>query len=204
MARIRLTKNELRDQQRKWQQLQRYLPTLQLKKAMLQLEVNNVQIELENALEKKEQKKEIVERFSALLMEKVECNLTQYAEVVHVNKIYENIAGVEIPGFQSVEFKKADYSLFATPAWTDEACKLLREYVSQKEEIVVILEKKRSLGKELRDVSIRVNLFEKVLIPRSLENIKKIKIFLGDQQLMAIAQAKVAKAKIHRAKKYYR
>jgi len=41
-----------------------------------------------------------------------------------------------------------------------------------------------------------VNLFEKVLIPRSQENIKKIRIFLGDQQLSAVAQAKVAKRKI--------
>ncbi|EKE08245.1 MAG: V-type ATP synthase, subunit D [uncultured bacterium] len=57
-------------------------------------------------------------------------------------------------------------------------------------------EKKRSLEKELREVSIRVNLFEKVLIPRAQENIKKIKIFLGDQQLSAVAQAKVAKKKI--------
>jgi V/A-type H+-transporting ATPase subunit D len=54
-------------------------------------------------------------------------------------------------------------------------------------------------------VSIRVNLFEKVLIPRAQENIKKIRIFLGDQQLSAVAQAKVAKLKIKaRAKKEIR
>ena len=57
-------------------------------------------------------------------------------------------------------------------------------------------EKKRSLEKELRDVSIRVNLFEKVLIPRCREAVKKIKVFLGDQELAAVAQAKVAKQKI--------
>ena len=45
-------------------------------------------------------------------------------------------------------------------------------------------------------MSIRVNLFEKILIPRALRNIKKIKVFLGDQQLAAVSQAKVAKAKI--------
>ncbi|HEY5259666.1 MAG TPA: V-type ATP synthase subunit D, partial [Rhabdochlamydiaceae bacterium] len=50
--------------------------------------------------------------------------------------------------------------------------------------------------KELRDVSIRVNLFEKILIPRAQGNIRKIKIFLGDQQLAAVCQAKVAKQKI--------
>jgi V/A-type H+-transporting ATPase subunit D len=41
-----------------------------------------------------------------------------------------------------------------------------------------------------------VNLFEKILIPRAQQNIKKIKIFLGDQLLAAVCQAKVSKQKI--------
>ncbi|EKE22261.1 MAG: hypothetical protein ACD_7C00009G0002, partial [uncultured bacterium] len=73
--------------------------------------------------------------------------------------------------------------------------KKLQEMISLKEKINVEEEKKRSLEKELKDVSIRVNLFEKILIPRTLKNIKKIKIFLGDQELAAISQAKIAKLK---------
>ena len=65
-----------------------------------------------------------------------------------------------------------------------------------REKIHVAEEKKHALEKDLRDVSIRVNLFEKVLIPSSEQNIKKIKVFLGDQALAAVAQAKVAKQKI--------
>ena len=38
---IKLTKTELRIQQTRLGQFQRYLPTLQLKKAMLQFEVNS-------------------------------------------------------------------------------------------------------------------------------------------------------------------
>ena len=66
--------------------------------------------------------------------------------------------------------------------------------------IKIAQEKKIALEKELREVSIRVNLFEKILIPRALKNIKKIKIFLGDQQLAAVSQAKVAKRKIEENK----
>ncbi len=40
MAEIKLTKNELRSQQNLLAQLEKYLPTLQLKKAMLQSEVS--------------------------------------------------------------------------------------------------------------------------------------------------------------------
>ena len=46
MAEVKLTKNELRTQQNKLSQLQKYLPTLQLKKAMLQAEVNEARIEI--------------------------------------------------------------------------------------------------------------------------------------------------------------
>ena len=67
--------------------------------------------------------------------------------------------------------------------------------------IEVVKEKKQILEKELREVSIRVNLFEKILIPRTKSNIKKIKVFLGDQELASVAQAKVAKAKILKRKK---
>ena len=46
MAEIKLTKNELRSQQNKLNQLEKYLPTLQLKKAMLQIEVNEARLEI--------------------------------------------------------------------------------------------------------------------------------------------------------------
>ena len=46
MAEIKLTKNELRNQQTNWLNSQKYLPTLQLKKAMLQAEVQEVRLEI--------------------------------------------------------------------------------------------------------------------------------------------------------------
>lgn len=200
MTMLKLTKNELRTQQMRLNQFQRYLPTLQLKKAMLQFEVNNAQMEIVILHEEFAESRIRVEEFSALVLEKSACDVLQYADVLHVKKRYENIAGVEIPIFDKVVFKDLEYFLFDTPVWTDRATELLREFVSIREKIAVAEEKRRALEKELREVSIRVNLFEKVLIPRSLENIKKIKIFLGDQQLASVAQAKVAKQKIARRK----
>lgn len=193
---IKLTKNELRAQQTRLTQFQRYLPTLQLKKAMLQLEVSLVLLDIQKLREEFDAVWSRVSDFSPFLTEKVEVNLLQYADVVHVKKQYENVAGVEIPTFQGILFREPEYFLFDTPVWTEQATAVLRELVTCREKITVAEEKRRALEKELREVSIRVNLFEKVLIPRSLENIKKIRIFLGDQQLSAVAQAKVAKRKI--------
>jgi len=195
MAVIRLTKNELRDQESKLSQLDKYLPTLQLKKALLQIEVNSSQVELETLEAKQEQAKEKVLSFANLLSER-DPDPVSLVEIENVQKIYENIAGVDIPLFQGVNFKKEEFFLFDTPVWLDSALKFIKELLSIKENIQVVTEKKEALEKELREVSIRVNLFEKVLIPRCKGNIKKIKVFLGDQLLAAVSQAKVAKQKL--------
>jgi V/A-type H+/Na+-transporting ATPase subunit D len=197
---VKFTKNELRSQQIRLTQFQRYLPTLQLKKAMLQFEVAQANMEIQTLTEVFLKFQKEVESFASFFAEKVSLNLSELADVVHVKKHYENIAGVEIPIFEQVVFREIDYFLFDTPVWTDRALHLVRELVTARERIIIAEEKKRALEKELREVSIRVNLFEKVLIPRALNNIKKIRIFLGDQQLAAVAQAKVAKRKIEERK----
>lgn len=200
MTVLKLTKNELRSQQTRLQQFQRYLPTLQLKKAMLQFEVNQAHMEITILHEEFAESRIRVEDFAPLLLEKLSCDVMRYADVLRVKKRYENIAGVEIPIFEQVVFRTVDYFLLDTPVWADRATQLLQEFVVVREKIAVAEEKRRALEKDLREVSIRVNLFEKVLIPRSVENIKKIRIFLGDQQLAAVAQAKVAKRKISKRK----
>jgi V/A-type H+-transporting ATPase subunit D len=193
---IKLTKNELRTQQTRLTQFQRYLPTLQLKKAMLQFEVALAVLEIQKLKSEYDALWSRVVDFSPFLLEKVSVNIVQYADVLHVKKQYENIAGVEIPIFKGVVFREPEYFLFDTPVWTERATEIFRDLVIAREKMSVAEEKKHALEKELKEVSIRVNLFEKVLIPRSQENIKKIRIFLGDQQLSAVAQAKVAKRKI--------
>jgi V/A-type H+-transporting ATPase subunit D len=60
----------------------------------------------------------------------------------------------------------------------------------------VLREQKEYLEKELSTTIQRVNLFEKVKIPESLENIRKIQIFIGDQQAAAVVRGKIAKSKV--------
>ncbi len=203
MIEVKLTKGGLRSQQVKLAQLERYLPTLQLKKSMLQAEVFSTKMNIEELLKELEKEKKEVERFSPLLSQVTDCDILYYAKVEHVEKHYENIAGVEIPIFENTIFPKMDYFLFDTPAWVDYSIIKIKKMVDIKEKVNVEEEKKRALEKELREVSIRVNLFEKILIPRTIKNIKKIKIFLGDQQLAAVSQAKVAKRKIEEKENDY-
>lgn len=197
MAEIKLTKNELRLQQNRLTQLNKYLPTLQLKKAMLQIEVQEARMEIIKCETYFTHMRDEVESYCTLLTEKISIDVLQGAKIVRVNKRYENVAGIEAPYFDSVDFEEFSYSLFDTPPWVDVVIKGLKGLTEAQIRIKTAQEKKKALEEELRMVSIRVNLFEKILIPRAKSNIRKIKVFLGDQQLAAVSRAKVAKSKIH-------
>ncbi|MDX8430485.1 MAG: V-type ATP synthase subunit D [Candidatus Algichlamydia australiensis] len=194
---IRLTKNELRDQQLKKTQLSRYLPTLQLKKALLQAEVNQATLEIDHLKELEKREEQLVTEFHKLLSAPNIAPLLDACKILNVQKGKENIAGVDIPTYKSIEFAPVEYPLISTPLWWDNALEQLRATLIAKEKIRIAKEKKHLLEKELREVSIRVNLFEKILIPRAEQNIRKIKVFLGDQELAAVSQAKAAKRKIY-------
>lgn len=200
MAEIKLTKNELRVQQNSLNQLQKYLPTLQLKKAMLQSVIGESRMEIAKYEAEFRNVHEEVNSYSGLLTETTAIDVRQGAKVSAIKRRFENVAGVEVPYFESVEFEPFYYSLFDTPSWVDSAILGLRRLAEGQVRVKIAKEKLQALEKELREVSIRVNLFEKILIPRAVANIKKIKVFLGDQQLAAVSQAKVAKAKIENNK----
>ncbi len=196
MTQVKLTKTELRVQQLKLAQLRKYLPTLQLKKALLQIEVNQSIAEIDQVTERFEEEDAALQRIAALFSQRSSESFFASISIVEVKMSHENIAGVDIPIFEDVIFAEPTYSLFDAPIWYESAMDRVREFLVIRETKKILEIKKNALEKELREVSIRVNLFEKILIPRSLENIKRIKIFLGDQQLAAVSQAKVAKKKI--------
>ena len=195
MSDVKMTKNGLRDKQHLLRQLQTYLPTLRLKKSLLQSQVMLIKNRIQRLIEDHIKRKDEMLGFCFLFTSKYEFDPLEYVQIEHIQKSYENIAGVELPNFEKIIFKDLSYDLFDTPIWFDEATSQIQQMITAKEKISIEKEKKRSLEKELKDVSIRVNLFEKILIPRTLTHIKKIKIFLNDQELAAISQAKVAKLK---------
>lgn len=192
---MKLTKTQLREEQTKLAQLEKYVPTLQLKKAMLQQEI----IETVIAKQRIETDFLVVEELfkeSSILLSDDRAVLLKTLSVEKIETHIENIAGVEVPVFDSITFSKLSYNLFDTPAWFDLIVEKLKQKASLNAQMQVLEARKKLLEKEYKEVSIRLNLFEKVLIPRCKENIKKIKIYLGDQQLSAVCQSKMAKKKI--------
>lgn len=198
MAEIKLNKTELKQQKNLLDQLRKYLPTLQLKQQQLQVEVDSLTPVIEEVNNRILNLKTGVEGWAELLTEKEDFVIYELAVVSEVVTDLENIAGVDVPIFEKVEFKKVDYSLFMTPIWVDQARETMRDIVSLREEVRVIVKKQELLAEELRQTNIKVNLFEKRMIPECMENIRKIRIFLGDQEIAAICNAKIAKEKLDR------
>lgn len=196
MAEIKLNKTELKDQKAKLEQLTKYLPTLQLKKQQLQVEVNNVQLYLDKLQKELDALAESVYTWAALLSEKLTLDIRKLVTLKAVESEEENVAGIEVPVFQSIEFDETSYSYLVMPLWVDNARTLFKKMIEYRERIRVTKFRLKLLEEELRQTNIKVNLFEKRLIPECKENIKKIKIFLGDQEIASICNAKIAKDKL--------
>jgi len=199
MAKIRLTKTELKKKKDELKMFQRYLPTLQLKKQQLQLEVRSVQTrlaQLEAACATLEKE---YEPWVAVFSEQQKARTSNGAPLLKISAIKTdtgNIAGVSIPVFQGVEFEKSQYDLFITPPWVDRALNLLERLLSARMELEVVTKQRDLLAHELRITTQRVNLFEKVKIPETIAIIRKIRIYLGDQQTAQVVRGKIAKRKV--------
>ncbi len=195
MAKIKLTKGELKQQRDALKQFQRYLPTLQLKKQQLQLEILHQENLLEQKIKQEELKRHAVLSWAGLLAEAPE-ELKSWIKIKEVFTESRNIAGVDIRVFLRAEFDPVEYDLFLTPLWVDVGVEALCALLSLAAEISVIEEGAKRLRAELRLTSQRVNLFEKVKIPEAEEAIRLIKIYIGDQMANAVGRCKIAKRKI--------
>jgi V/A-type H+-transporting ATPase subunit D len=116
--------------------------------------------------------------------------------VESVDTEQHNIAGVDNPIYVTTRFKLKSYDLFNESPWIDDAIKAVCDLIEIRKERDVLLEQYRRINRELRVTTQRVNLFEKIKIPESKENIRVIQIYLGDQQTSAVGKSKIAKKKL--------
>ncbi len=195
MAKIKLTKNELKIQKDALKMYRRYLPTLTLKKQQLQAEIRIIEAKAEAV---RKERKNLEKGFSSWIavFSETDAFPDGIITVRNIRKGYGNIAGVTIPVYEGADFSRGDYDLYETPLWVDIAANHMEKAMSLDLEAEVLDEQVRLLEQELRATSQRVNLFEKVKIPETEENIKKISIYMADQQVSAVVRSKISKRKI--------
>ena len=198
MAKLKLTKNEQKKQKDSLKMFQRYLPTLMLKKKQLQAEIRTVEQRVVVLREEKAALEASFKKWIAVFGE--EGVFTP--DILRITRIVAgegNIAGVPIPLFESAEFEMAEYDLVEKPLWLDLAVENMKKSLLVDLEAQTLKEQQRRLEKELRTTSQRVNLFEKIKIPEAKANIKKIAVYLGDQQTAAVVRGKISKRGMERA-----
>lgn len=176
----------------------RYLPTLELKKMQLQIEVRKIDHLIS---EKKKEENQIWEGLNAWIrLFSEDVDIGSYIKVKDVKRSIGNIAGVNIPVFDSVEYERSPVDYFATPPWVDDGIAVMERLLKIRIELTIYERQRELLSEELRVTSQRVNLFEKVKIPECAENIRQIRIYLADEQTAAVVRAKIAKGKFQEVK----
>ena len=188
---VKLTKNEQKKQKDALKRFQRYLPTLQLKKQQLQMVIRQVEQEYDELRRDKETLRKDLEAWIGVFNDGID--LTPYAEVERIDTSVGNIAGIDIPVFEELRFVDRPWDLVKMPPWVDSGIEALRSLLVLDGELRVLAEQLRLLEDELRTTTQRVNLFEKVKIPETKNNIRMIGIYLGDQQTAAVVRGKIAK-----------
>jgi len=192
MAKVRLTKNDLKKQKDALKMYTRYLPTLMLKKKQLQIEIKKVEDRQLAVRNEKEALEKGFRDWIGVFGEDVgldEGMLVLDEVITGVG----NIAGVSIPLLEGARFAPVSYNLWLMPLWVDKAVEVLQRVMLLDIELRVLQEQRRRLAHELRITTQRVNLFEKIMIPETERNIKKISIYLGDQQIASVVRGKIAK-----------
>jgi V/A-type H+-transporting ATPase subunit D len=194
MATATLSKGSLQKEQVRLKTFKKYLPSLQLKRQQLMAE----KMKAEQVLIQAQRDLAAVEagfpaRFPMLpgMLHHVE----GMVRMTGMETAIENVVGVRVPVLRHVAFETKPYSLLSTPFWLDAFLEGLRSVAEMSVQVKILAERQRCIAEALNKTAQRVNLFEKVLIPRAQRDIQRIRIFLSDMERAEVVRAKIAKAK---------
>jgi V/A-type H+-transporting ATPase subunit D len=192
---LKLNQVTLREQRQLLALYGEFLPTLELRKLQLLNEIRRLaktQSEKEAALQA------LIEGAASWspMLAKVLPRLTPLVALEKVEVRSGNVAGTRVPIFERVRFKAVSYSLLGTPPFFDAAIAHFQRAISAREELRVVREQQAILQRELNKTTQRINLYREVLIPEATENVRRIKVYLGDQYTAAVCRAKIAKRKL--------
>ncbi len=190
--RTKLNKVFLREQKQKLAMYQRFLPALEARKQQFLMQLAAVRKTIEDKQSVMAVLLQEIAVWSPLYwdMNKI---LPFFIAIREVRLTSKNVAGLKVPEYRGVVFDEPPYSLFATPYSFDTVLSKTRETIALREHVKILKDQERILSDGFRKTSQRINLYEQKLIPDCREAIRKIAVYLQDQQAAAVGVAKVAK-----------
>ncbi len=194
MAKLQLSKSALAREQKNLKTYRRFLPSLDLKRQQVMAERAKALIALEETRKKIEQLKiEVGEKLPMLANREVE--LTDLVKLTGVQLGSENVVGTRLPKLKNIEVEVRPYAFLGKPHWVDRVTEVLHEMLELRIHAQIGERRVALLEAAVKTVTQRVNLFDKVLIPRARQDIKRIKIYLSDMETAAVVRSKMAKNK---------
>lgn len=194
MARLSLNKAQLAREITDLAMYRRFLPSLDLKRQQLMAERKKAEARLA------EIEARIAARVTTIgaeipMLADTDIDLAGLARLKSVKVGERNIVGQRLPVLESIDVEIVPYSYLMRPHWVDLVAERLREVLSLRIEAQIAERQLGLLDKAITKVTQRVNLFDKVLIPKARANIRRIQIALGDLERAAVVTSKIAKRK---------
>lgn len=171
-----------------------YLPSLDLKRQQLLAEKTKAQKQMQQTQQLIDQCLQFVSERLPMLAD-LHITLDGLLKVTNVSIQRENLVGVDVPRLEAIDIEEQPYSFFCKPHWVDLFVLKMREMLELKLLLEVQQRRLALLEQAVKKVTQRVNLFDKILIPRTEHNIRKIRIFLSDGERAAVVRAKITKQK---------
>jgi len=194
MARLAFSKASLHKEGAQLKRYKQYLPSLDLKRQQLVIERTKAMYQLADTQEQIEYCYAVVEEHLPMLSsEHIELNSLVTIKQVDISD--ENVVGVQLPYLKTINIDSKPYSLLSKPHWVDFLVIQLKKMLQLQLQLQVDQQRLDILQQAVKKVTQRVNLFDKVLIPRAQKNIRKIQIFLSDTERAAVVRAKITKKK---------
>lgn len=194
MAKLQLSKSSLAREQKNFKTFSRVLPSLDLKRQQVMGEKAKAERAL---LETRERIRTLSDEMGEKLpmLANREVDLTDLAKLTKVELETENVVGTKLPKLKRIEVEVRPYAMMGKPHWVDRVAEALHDILEMRIRLQVDEQRLVLLEAAVKTVTQRVNLFEKVLIPRAKQNIKRIKIYLSDMETASVVRSKMSKSK---------
>lgn len=170
------------------------LPVFEMKEQQLKEVVQTLENNIARLKQAISETNEQTKKWVAVMAEKT-IDLSELVKVDRVITKTKEIAGVTMEVFEDMVFEDMEIDTYNTPLWVDAAFEVLREQKTNRTLIEVEEGNLKVLGEELAEARRMKNALKEVFIPETKENIRKIEIYLGDVERLAIGCAKLVKKK---------
>ena len=194
MAKLALNKSSLHRETRRLKAFRQFVPALDLKrKQILAARQTSRRLIAEQQAGLDRIAQEVREQLPMLAHNELDLKGLVQVEAVELEQV--NLVGIEMPQLTSVRIERRQHSRLALPGWVDRALELIEQRLRLELERQVEQERLARLEAALRKTTQRLNLFDKVLIPRTEIHIRRIRIALSDAERAGVVRAKLAKNK---------